>query len=141
MAALASVAVWSGAAAGAPARPAAKPVKIAYLSFAVANSYDAPMLAAAKAAAQGAAARDHRLRREQRPEDAVLQLQTVATSKQYDAIIVQPIFGTGLISARQAGDQGQASRSSTWTRSLGANLGTASRRWRAFPATSSSCRR
>ena len=78
------------------ARPAAKP-KVAYLSFAVANSYDAPMLAAAKtvAKAQGAsvtvfdAAND--------PKKQLSQLQTVIASKQYNGIVVQPIFGPQLI--------------------------------------------
>src|SRR5205823_10552092 len=40
------------AAAGATRSTASAPVRIAYLSYAVANSYDAPMLAAAKAVAK-----------------------------------------------------------------------------------------
>ena len=40
------------AAGAAPAAPAGGQIRVAYLSFAVANSYDAPMLAAAKAAAK-----------------------------------------------------------------------------------------
>ena len=96
--------VIAGAAVGAPSRgDAKKPVRVAYLSFAVANSYDAPMLAAARrvAKAQGAsvtvfdAAND--------PKKQLAQLQTVSTSKQYNAIIVQPIFGPQLLSTvRQA---------------------------------------
>jgi ribose transport system substrate-binding protein len=89
--AAAIAATLAGTATGSKAKP-----KIAYLSFAVANSYDAPMLAEAKrvAKAQGAsvtvfdAAND--------PKKQFAQFQTAATSKQYDGIIVQPIFGTAL---------------------------------------------
>ena len=94
--ALVAAVVAVGSAIGATARPAARP-KVAYLSFAVANSYDAPMLAAAKtvAKAQGAsvtvfdAAND--------PKKQLSQLQTAIASKQYDGIVVQPIFGPQLI--------------------------------------------
>ena len=88
---------------GAASHNAAKP-KVAYLSFAVANSYDAPMLAAAKkvARAQGAgsiavfdANND--------PNKQLQQLQTLVQSKQYNAIILQPIFGPQLLATvRQA---------------------------------------
>lgn len=96
--ALAAVAITAG---GAASHGAAKP-KIAYLSFAVANSYDAPMLAAAKkvAKAQGAsvtvfdAAND--------PKTQLSQLQTAIASKQYNGIIVQPIFGPQLLSTVRA---------------------------------------
>ena len=99
---LAGVAAAAIGATGAASHTAAKP-KIAYLSFAVANSYDAPMLAAARkvAKAQGAsvsvfdAAND--------PNKQLQQLQTVITSKQYNGVILQPIFGPQLISTvRQA---------------------------------------
>ena len=46
---------------------AAEPLDLAYLSFAVANSYDAPMQDAAQAAAAAAGRDPHRLRRQQRP--------------------------------------------------------------------------
>jgi ribose transport system substrate-binding protein len=90
--AIATASAISGGAGASTTKP-----KIAYLSFAVANSYDAPMLAAAKtvAKAQGAsvtvfdAAND--------PKKQLAQLQTAMTSKQYDGIIVQPIFGPQLI--------------------------------------------
>ena len=88
---------------GAASHNAAKP-KIAYLSFAVANSYDAPMLAAAKkvARAQGAgsiavfdAAND--------PTKQLQQLQTLVATKQYNGIILQPIAGPQLLdTVRQA---------------------------------------
>ena len=80
-------------------RHAAKPVRIAYLSFAVANSYDAPMLAAAKAAAKKGGAKITVFDANNDPKAQFAQLQTAGHVHQYDAIIVQPIFGTGLISA------------------------------------------
>ena len=95
----ASVASGAAASSAAPAAHAAKPVRIAYLSFAVANSYDAPMLAAAKAAAKKGGAKITVFDANNDPKAQFSQLQTAATSKQYDAIVVQPIFGTGLISA------------------------------------------
>ena len=91
--AIAAVTALTIGATGAASHTAAKP-KVAYLSFAVANSYDAPMLAAAKkvARAQGAgsiavfdANND--------PNKQLQQLQTLVQSKQYNAIILQPIFG------------------------------------------------
>lgn len=103
LAACLAAAVAAAGALGAAASPAAKKAKVAYLSFAVANTYDAPMLAAAKkvAKAQGAsvtvfdAAND--------PKKQLAQLQTVIASKQYNGIILQPIFGPQLIpTVRQA---------------------------------------
>jgi ribose transport system substrate-binding protein len=101
--ALVAVAAAAIGVTGAASHTAAKP-KIAYLSFAVANSYDAPMLAAARkvAKAQGAgsiavfdAAND--------PAKQLQQLQTLVSSKQYNGIILQPIFGPQLLSTvRQA---------------------------------------
>lgn len=76
---------------------AGKSVRIAYLSFAVANSYDAPMLAAAKAAAKTGGGTITVLDANNDPKKQFAQLQTASTSGQFDAIIVQPIFGTGLI--------------------------------------------
>jgi ribose transport system substrate-binding protein len=95
--ALGAVAAAAIGVTGAASHNAAKP-KIAYLSFAVANSYDAPMLAAAKkvAKAQGAgsiavfdANND--------PNKQLQQLQTLVQSKQYNGIILQPIFGPNLL--------------------------------------------
>jgi len=121
---VAMVAITAGSAAGASARPAAKPVRIAYLSFAVANSYDAPMLAAAKAAAKKGKATITVFDANNDPKAQFAQLQTAATSKQYDAIIVQPIFGTGLISVvKQAIKNGI--KVVNMDQELGANLSTA----------------
>jgi ribose transport system substrate-binding protein len=71
--------------------------RIAYLSFAVANSYDAPMLAAAKAVAKSEGASVTVFDAANDPKKQLSQLQTAITSKQYDGIIVQPIFGPQLI--------------------------------------------
>ncbi len=76
---------------------AATPVRVAYLSFAVANTYDAPMQAAAQKVAdtQGAtmtvfdAAND--------PQKQFTQLQDAVSSGNFDAIIVQAINGTALV--------------------------------------------
>jgi ribose transport system substrate-binding protein len=71
--------------------------KIAYLSFAVANSYDAPMLAAAKAVAKSQGASITVFDAANDPKKQLAELQTAIASKQYDGIIVQPIFGPQLI--------------------------------------------
>jgi ribose transport system substrate-binding protein len=80
---------------------AKKPVRVAYLSFAVANSYDAPMLAAAKRVARAQGAKVTVLDAANDPNKQLSQLQTVSSSKQYNAIIVQPIFGPQLLSTAQ----------------------------------------
>jgi ribose transport system substrate-binding protein len=75
-----------------------KPVTIAYLSFAVENSYDAPMLAAAQTAASDQNATLKVFDANNNPQTQYSQLQDVINSGQYNGIIVQPIFGTGLTS-------------------------------------------
>jgi ribose transport system substrate-binding protein len=92
LAAILALAVASGAS----SRPAAGP-RIAYLSFAVANSYDAPMLAAARAVAKAQGASVTVFDAANDPKKQLAQLQTAITSKQYDGIVVQPIFGPQLI--------------------------------------------
>jgi ribose transport system substrate-binding protein len=77
---------------------AAKPLNIAYLSFAVENSYDAPMLAAAQAVAADNNATLKVFDANNSPQTQYSQLQDAINSGQYDGIIVQPIFGTGLTS-------------------------------------------
>lgn len=84
-------------ASGASARSTAKQVRVAYLSFAVANSYDAPMLSAAKAVAKAQGASVTVLDAANDPKKQLAELQTVIASKRYDAILVQPIFGPQLI--------------------------------------------
>ena len=90
--AVAAIAVLAGSALGASSKP-----RIAYLSFAVANSYDAPMLAAAKAVAKKQGATVTVFDAANDPKKQFAQSQTAATSNQFDGIIVQPIFGTGLL--------------------------------------------
>jgi ribose transport system substrate-binding protein len=76
---------------------AAKTLEIAYLSFAVANSYDAPMLAAAKAAAAAGNANITVFDANLVPADQVKQLQDATASGKYDAIITQPLYGAGMV--------------------------------------------
>ncbi|HXD61187.1 MAG TPA: sugar ABC transporter substrate-binding protein [Lacisediminihabitans sp.] len=84
-----------------------KELNIAYLSFAVANSYDAPMLAAAQAVAADNNAKITVFDANNDPQAQFSQLQNVITSGKYDGIITQPIFGTGLVDlVTQAIDQG-----------------------------------
>ena len=95
LAALLTLAVAAGGASGAGSSKANP--KIAFLSFAVANSYDAPMLAAAKAVAKKQGASVTVFDAANDPKKQLSQLQTAISSKQYDGIIVQPIFGPQLI--------------------------------------------
>jgi ribose transport system substrate-binding protein len=74
-----------------------KHLTIAYLSFAVENSYDAPMLAAAEAVASDNNATLKVFDANNSSQTQYSQLQDVITSGQYDGIILQPIFGTGLV--------------------------------------------
>ena len=80
-----------------PALSSKSQPRIAYLSFAVANSYDAPMLAAAKSVAKAQGASVTVFDAANDPKKQLAQLQTAMTSGQYDGIIVQPIFGPQLI--------------------------------------------
>jgi ribose transport system substrate-binding protein len=95
LAALLILAVAAGGASG--ARSSTSKPKIAYLSFAVANSYDAPMLAAAETVAKSQGASVTVFDAANDPKKQLAQLQTALTSNQYDGIIVQPIFGPQLI--------------------------------------------
>jgi len=70
---------------------------IAYLSFAVDNSYDAPMLAAAQAVASTDGATLKVFDANNNPQTQYDQLQTVINSGQYNGIITQPIYNTGLV--------------------------------------------
>jgi ribose transport system substrate-binding protein len=75
-----------------------KHLSIAFLSFAVENSYDAPMLAAAQAVAADNNATLKVFDANNSPQTQYSQLQDAINSGQYQGIIVQPIFGTGLTS-------------------------------------------
>ena len=75
----------------ASAAAAKKPMTIAYLSFAVDNSYDAPMLAAAQAVASTDGATLKVFDANNNPQTQYDQLQTVINSGQYNGMITQPI--------------------------------------------------
>src|SRR5580692_1334797 len=79
-----------------PSASSSKPLNLAYLSFAVENSYDAPMLAAAQAVADDNHATMKVFDANNSPQTQYSQLQDVIASGQYNGIIRQPIFGTGL---------------------------------------------
>jgi hypothetical protein len=68
------------------------------MSFAVENSFDAPMLAAAQAVADDNHATMKVFDANNSPQTQYSQLQDVINSGQYNGIIVPPIFGTGLVS-------------------------------------------
>jgi ribose transport system substrate-binding protein len=90
---------------GAASHTAAKP-KIAYLSFAVANSYDAPMLKQARAVAKANGAGSIAVFDAQNdPNKQLQQLQTLVQTKQYNGIILQPIFGPQLLPTVRAAFQ------------------------------------
>jgi ribose transport system substrate-binding protein len=93
----------SPAAASSSASPssAPKPMTIAYMSFAVDNTYDAPMLAAAQAVASTDGATLKVFDADNNPQTQFDQLQTVISSGQYNGIITQPIVSTGLVSLVQ----------------------------------------
>ncbi|MBO0775759.1 MAG: substrate-binding domain-containing protein, partial [Actinobacteria bacterium] len=84
--------------ASSPGGAGGKHLTIAYLSFAVENSYDAPMLAAAQATAAASNATLKVFDANNSPQTQYSQLQDAINSGQYQGIIVQPIFGTGLVS-------------------------------------------
>ncbi|MGH3970881.1 MAG: substrate-binding domain-containing protein, partial [Mycobacterium sp.] len=89
------------AVASTPASAAPKAMHIAYMSFAVDNTYDAPMLAAAQAVAQTDGAKLTVFDANNNPQTQFDQLQTVINSGQYNGIITQPIVSTNLISLVQ----------------------------------------
>lgn len=88
----------TSAAAPAATSTSSKAMNIAYLSFAVDNTYDAPMLAAAQAVAQTDGAKLTVFDANNNPQTQYDQLQTVINSGQYNGIITQPIVSTGLVS-------------------------------------------
>lgn len=80
---------------------ASKPLNIAYLSFAVENSYDAPMLAAAQAVANDNHANVRVFDAKNSQQTQYSQLQDAIKSGHFNGIILQPIVGTGLLSLVQ----------------------------------------
>lgn len=82
-------------------------LQIAYISFAVANTYDEPMLAEAERVAAENNAEITVFDGNLDPNLQVTLIQDVIASGQYDGMIVQPIFGPALVDVvRQAIDAG-----------------------------------
>jgi ribose transport system substrate-binding protein len=75
----------------------AKTFKVAYMSYGVANSYDAPMLAAAKAVAAASGVKVVVFDSQSSYATQASELQTVISSGQYQGVIVQPVYGAALI--------------------------------------------
>jgi ribose transport system substrate-binding protein len=86
-----------GASTAPTASAEAKTLELAYISFAVANSYDAPMLAAAQASAAAGNAKLTVFDGNLDPATQVKQLQDAIASGKYDGIVVQPVYGPALI--------------------------------------------
>jgi len=86
----------------APPTAAPKTLEIAYLSFAVANSYDAPMLAAAQAAAADGNAKLTVFDANLDPAAQTKQLQDAVASGKFDGILIQPLYGAGLLTDTKA---------------------------------------
>ena len=123
--------------AGASGAPA-EPLDIAYLSFAVANSYDAPMQAAAEAAA-AAWRESHRVRRQQRlrrPDQAAPGRGRVGQVRRHHHS--SPSMARGLVTDVQNAIA-QGIKVVNIDQILGADYTTAAPRSRACPATSCSC--
>jgi ribose transport system substrate-binding protein len=99
-----SVAPASVAPSEAAASPSAneEPLKLAYISFAVANSYDAPMLAAAQAAAAANNATLDVMDGNLDPPTQIKLLQDAVASGKYDGIVLQPVYGAGLVEGAKA---------------------------------------
>jgi ribose transport system substrate-binding protein len=81
---------------------AEKTLEIAYISFAVANSYDAPMLAAAQGAAGALNAKLTVFDGNLTPDTQTRQLQDAVAAGKYDGIITQPVYGGGLVEGVKA---------------------------------------
>ncbi|MBA2720136.1 MAG: sugar ABC transporter substrate-binding protein [Chloroflexi bacterium] len=86
---------------GASPSAVAKTLELAYLSFAVANSYDAPMLAAAQGAAAAGNAKLTVFDANLDPAAQAKQLQDAVASGKFDGIVLQPLYGAGLVTGAQ----------------------------------------
>ncbi len=91
----------TGGSTAAPPSLAAKTLELAYLSFAVANSYDAPMLAAAQGSAAAGNAKITVFDANLDPAAQTKQLQDAVASGKFDGIILQPLYGAGLVTGAQ----------------------------------------
>jgi ribose transport system substrate-binding protein len=74
-----------------------KTYRVAYMSYGVANSYDAPMLAAAEAVAAADGVKVTVFDSNTSYTTQVSQLQDVVDSGQYQGILLQPIYGAALL--------------------------------------------
>jgi len=74
-----------------------EPLQIAYISFAVANTYDEPMLAEAQAVAAANNAELTVFDGNLDPNLQVTLIQDVIASGQYDGMITQPVYGPAII--------------------------------------------
>jgi ribose transport system substrate-binding protein len=99
--AVAAVAVLAGGLVACSDDPAStdndRELRIAYLSFAVANSYDAPMLAAARAVADQNNAVVEVFDAANNPDTQFQQFQNAISSGNFDGILLQPIVGSALV--------------------------------------------
>ena len=114
--AVASAVASAAAVTPAPATPAASepaasastaivnndPLELGYISFAVENSYDKPMLEAAQAAAAANNAKLTVFDGNLDPGTQVKLLQDAVTSGKFDGIILQPVYGAGLVEDAKA---------------------------------------
>lgn len=95
--ALAACSAASGGGGGDDGAAEEERIDIAFLSFAVANTYDTPMLEAAQAVADASNVELTVFDANNDPNAQSAQLQDAIASGQYDGIITQPIYGPGLI--------------------------------------------
>ncbi|MCL2420134.1 MAG: hypothetical protein FWD04_12655, partial [Conexibacteraceae bacterium] len=93
----AAAAIAPGASSAKQAAAKGKHLSIAYLSFAVQNSYDAPMLAAAKRVAAANNASVQVFDANNSPTAQYTQFQDAITKGGFQGIITQPIESTNLI--------------------------------------------
>lgn len=99
----------SSCATPAAAPPAAEdaPLQIAFISFAVGNTYDEPMLAAAQVVAKANNAEITVFDGNLDPNLQITLIQDVIASGQYDGMITQPIYGPAILDVvQQAIDAG-----------------------------------
>jgi ribose transport system substrate-binding protein len=79
-----------------------KQVHMAFLAFAVANSYQMPMINAARAVAKKEGATFTVLDANNSPATQNSQLQTAVSSGQYNVLLMQPVFGAGVVTGVQS---------------------------------------
>lgn len=82
---------------GSMASAAKRPIHVAYISYAVGNSYDAPMLAAAKAVAGASHVQVTVFDGAYNPSTQVSEMQDIMSSGKYQGVILQPIYGAAEI--------------------------------------------